>query len=90
VIAIEIAGSARLLEANVKINAEQNRTAANFALRGPSRQASDPMAIAPGKESKNGDHRGHDKHPVLAVEAEKRKMLGQKLQRSGSPFPGAR
>jgi hypothetical protein len=42
-------------------------------------------AIAPDKNNKRGDQPNHDKHPVLAVEAQNGKMPNKKLQRSCSP-----
>jgi hypothetical protein len=37
---------------------------------------SDAIAILPDKWNKDGDHGNCDEHPVLAVEAQKGKMLG--------------
>jgi hypothetical protein len=43
---------------------------------------SDPIASLPGEKNESGDQADHDKHPVLASEAQKSKMLNKKLHRS--------
>jgi hypothetical protein len=47
---------------------------------------SDAIAILPNKRNKGGDQGNCDEHPVLAVDAQKGKMLDQKLQRFLSPI----
>jgi hypothetical protein len=42
---------------------------------------SGPIASLPDKENENRDHAYHDKHPVLAFETQKGKMLNEKLHR---------
>jgi hypothetical protein len=44
--------------------------------------ASDPIASLPGEKNGSGDQDNHDKHPVLALEAQKSKMPNKKLHRS--------
>jgi hypothetical protein len=42
---------------------------------------SGPIASLPDEENENRDHANHDKHPVLAFETQKSKMLNEKLHR---------
>jgi hypothetical protein len=45
-----------------------------------------PVAGANDQKNKNCDHRSDDEHPVLAIEAKKRKVLDQKMQRPRAPL----
>jgi hypothetical protein len=47
---------------------------------------SETIAGFPDEENENGDHHDHDKHPVLNLEAQKIKMLDQKMHRSAPKF----
>jgi hypothetical protein len=44
------------------------------------------IASLPDEENENRDHANHDKHPVLAFETQKGKMLNEKLHRARSLF----
>jgi hypothetical protein len=48
--------------------------------------ASDPVASLPDEKNESHKHSYHEKHPVLALETQKGKMLDQKLHRSCSPI----
>ncbi|HKB89608.1 MAG TPA: hypothetical protein VKC60_03710 [Opitutaceae bacterium] len=47
---------------------------------------SHPIAILPDEKNVGRDHPNHDKHPVLAFETQKSKMLNEKLHRPPPPF----
>ena len=81
---------ARLLAPHNKIKVHPRAgTAGGFSpdekeWRGGSRGAgsvSGPIAALPRKRDKNGEQSNHNQHPVLAVESQKGKMFGEKLQR---------
>jgi len=40
---------------------------------------SDPVARLPDEKNESGDQSDHDKHPVLEIEAQKSKMLDEKV-----------
>jgi hypothetical protein len=52
---------------------------------GPERLPLDPVLSLPGEENENRDKPRNDKHPVLAVETKKRKMLSENLHALAPP-----
>jgi hypothetical protein len=47
---------------------------------------SDPVARLPDKKNESGHQANHDKHPVLEIEAQKRKPLDEKVHCSRPVF----
>jgi hypothetical protein len=50
-----------------------------FVHGGPERLPSDPVASLPDEENENCDQPNDDRHPVLAFETQKSKMLSENL-----------
>jgi hypothetical protein len=48
--------------------------------------ALDPIASLPDIKNKSGDQANHDKHPILALEAQNSEGLNKKLHRSRPHF----
>jgi hypothetical protein len=47
---------------------------------------SDSVARLPGKKNESGNQSNHDKHPVLEIDAQKSKMLDEKVHLSRPVF----
>jgi len=58
-----------------------------LAGRGGALEQLESVASLPDEDNESGNQSSHDKHPVLAVEAEQVKMSDEKFQRAFSPSP---